>query len=706
MIDRRVRLSSMLLGLGLLLALAPYMGEARGAAQTIKVGNLRLTRTLAVGGTSASLATAGLRAKTGTADWCSPEQPSPEYLLAVKDSATGSSHTLLSTDRHQNVTRKAISHGGVKGLTVTMKRADLPLTIKLQYECYPGHAFVRQGGTVTNTGKTTLVLEEVSLATLQLSVPAADLAGTYGLERQPAEKWPVWFGRHTLDLAKDKEVSFETGRWKAATWLTLWRKSRPEGLVLGWETGAPTHCRVGDPFAKGGPGVLVSLRPAYQLQPGESFEIPKAFIGLYQGDLDEGCYLTQRFAEQCLAWPNPGPDFPYVMFNSWGYERAIDEKIARQAIDLCARLGLEVFVADFGWEDPDWKPKADTFPRGLAPLADLCHKNKLKFGTHLSFTNVPHKSKLYQEHPDWAFGDGCWAYGQGKEPVHVLSLGLPEARQWAAKTVVDIVDRDKLDWFLTDTHLWGPIDAAKHPVRADQDYLAASGFEKTMEEIHERRPKVLIEHCDGGLSLVNYKMMRQHVTSITCDNAQAIDTRLSVFELSHVLPPRYLDKYQQEWRSHYANRSCLLGGPWILMMPIHTLVPGSQDWNELVQDIALYKRYRARIREGKVLHLVAPANPKDKAWDGWDAIGSYNPGEDAAIVFVFRTQGTSPQRVIPMTSLRPEGKYTVTFNDTKRLYQATGREIMSQGLKLELETYAGNPRSHCSEVVLIEPVKK
>ena len=118
-----------------------------------------------------------------------------------------------------------------------------------------------------------------------------------------------------------------------------------------------------------------------------------------------------------------------------------------------------------------------------------------------------------------------------------------------------------------------------------------------------------------------------------------MDTRLSVWDLSRILPPRYLDKYQQEWRSHYANRSCMFGGPWILMMPIHTLEPGSQDWQELLQDIALYKSYRARIRDGKVLHLVAPGLPSDPAWDGWDAIGSYNPVEDAAIVFAFRHAG-------------------------------------------------------------------
>ena len=79
---------------------------------------------------------------------------------------------------------------------------------------------------------------------------------------------------------------------------------------------------------------------------------------------------------------------------------------------------------------------------------------------------------MYMEHPDWVFGDGCWAYGQNKHKVYALSLGLPQAREWIVNKVVEVLDREKIDWFLTDTALWGHIDPAKHKLTADQDYLA------------------------------------------------------------------------------------------------------------------------------------------------------------------------------------------------------------------------------------------
>ncbi|MBI4556481.1 MAG: alpha-galactosidase [Candidatus Hydrogenedentes bacterium] len=671
-------------------------------SQTYRIGHELVERVFHFDPAAGSFGTVELRGNPKNV-WIRPSRPSPEFEFQIREPASNDLQIISSWDRHTAFSGERDERADETHLIATLRRRNPELEIKLHYQCFRGRPFIRQWAEFKNIGDRPLVLEKVSLLSLELGAAFGDLAGSHGLKRIKKEGVAKWFETYSFDGASDNELTFETGRWREATWLALWRKSSPQGLIVGWETSAITRCRLDPPETEGRMHLRVTMHPAYRLEPGATFEIPKAFVGIYEGDLDEGCYLAHRFTESHLNWPNPGDDFPYVMFNSWGYGTAIDEKLARQAIDLCAQLGVEVFVTDFGWEGPDWRPQPEIFPSGLAPLSEECHRRGMKFGIHLSFGNVSEESRLYQEHPDWVFGEGCWAYGQGRLPVYALSLGLPDAQQWAVEKVVEVLDREKVDWFLTDTHLWGHANPKKHTLTADQDYLAATGFESVMAEIHSRRPQVLMEHCDGGLSLPNYKMLQQHVTTITCDNAGALETRLSVYDLSRVLPPRYLDKYQQEWRSHYANRSCMFGGPWILMTPIHTLEPGSSDWNELVEDIRLYKQYRSRIRDGKVLHLVEPNEPADPTWDGWDAIGTYHPGEDAAIVFAFRTQGKVPTHTIPMKCLHPRQKYVVHLVDTDQRYTATGREIMRKGLTLELDAYAENPHAHCSEIILIEP---
>ena len=615
------------------------------------------------------------------------------YSLTITDAQTGEMRKITPVE-------KPSQHAGDNNTCVrTYDRTDLPLRITITESSGGGLLAAKYGATISNTGSQPVFIEEVAILRLALARPLSDMVGAYGFERLPQEQFPQWFGLHAFEAAAG-EVAFETGRYKSATWLALRQTSADKGLIIGWATDTPTQCKMA------GPHVEVTMKPSTFLTPGETMVLPDYYVCTYDGDFDDGCFKMHRFVEQNVAWPLPDNNFPYLMFNSWGYGTAIDDPLARKGIDLCSKLGVEVFVVDFGWEDPDWLPRKDIFPNGLAPLSDLSHQNNMKFGVHLSYANVSEHAQMYKDHPDWVYGEGCWAYGHGEHAVYRLSLGIPEARQWIVDKVVDVIDREKIDWFLTDTFLWGHIDPEKHELPGDQNYIATQAFEKSIDEIRQRRPNVLIEHCDGGLGLPNYKMMAQHVTSITCDNAQAIDTRLSVYDLSYFLPPRYLDKYQQEWRSHYANRSCMFGGPWILMMPIHTLEPGSRDWNELLEDIAVYKKYRARIRDGKVLHLLRPDNPKNEQWDGWDAIGSYNPTEDAAIVFVFRTRTGPATRTIPMKALAPDHSYQVTYLDEARTYKATGEEINTKGFDLSLEPYETDPNSHCSEIIIIEPAAR
>ena len=46
--------------------------------------------------------------------------------------------------------------------------------------------------------------------------------------------------------------------------------------------------------------------------------------------------------------------------------------------------------------------------------------------------------------------DAC--HYEGNEQ-YALGLGLPEARRWAVEKIIEAVDRNKVEWFPTDTAL-------------------------------------------------------------------------------------------------------------------------------------------------------------------------------------------------------------------------------------------------------------
>jgi hypothetical protein len=303
---------------------------------------------------------------------------------------------------------------------------------------------------------------------------------------------------------------------------------------------------------------------------------------------------------------------------------------------------------------------------------------------------------MYQEHPEWTNGPGQWAYLTEGE-VHRMVLGNPAARDWLIDKLVSIVDETKIDYFLTDHFLTGPVNPAAQEVRATDDYLTwAEGYDLIIKGLLERRPDLMVEHCDNGLAFSTFGMVANHITSIGPDAVGSQYERVGTWRLSRVLPPRYLDHYVCERLApqisfnepfgDYEYRSQIFGGPMILMTDILGIEPGDSDWNALTRTIDLFKRIRRKVAEGKVLHLLEP-QPYERVgdgWDGWDAIGSYHEQTDSAVILAFRLGGDLDERTIPLHGLRPETTYRITFEDRADVTEMTGADLMRDGLKLTL----------------------
>lgn len=662
--------------------------------------------------------------------WLDPHATSPLYQLDWKEHTTEKrksppSPKILTGIHAHTVRPPAIGRqpDGTAEATLELTPADAPLRLTWHVQSHPNHAAIRQWFDVTNTGADPLVITRLPITTFAVAQPAGPLSAHCGLERRHyrrRDEWPDWFTWRRVELRPGVADAVRSGYRKEATWLGL--TSGSDGLYLGWEANTFATCDFGDVHGDGGVWVETYLQPDYVLQPGQTLTAPAGFIGFAQGDLDELSYRCHRYVEATIAPPVADERFPYVAFNSWGYGAEIDAVSMRNCFEICRKLGIELFVVDFGWEDPDWQPLANRFPDGLAPLADAAHEAGMVFGIHLSFGNVSSLSTMFRDHPDWANGPGMWAYRREGE-VFGLTLGNPETREWIVEKLVKIVDENKIDYFLTDHYLWGPLDPDVTPLHATNDYVTITeGFDLVLERFRELRPSVILEHCDNGLGLPTFKMIRQHHTSIGPDAVGTLYERVHTWRFSRVLPPRYLDHYAVEHvvpgqrvlhgLGDYEYRSHIFGGPMILMTDIMKATEDSPEWGALSRAIDVYKRIRRRVIEGKVLHLLEP-QPLERVgrgWDGWDAIGSYHEQTDTAVILAFRLGGDLDTRSIPVHGLRTETRYRVTFEDRPDVLERTGAELMTEGISLTLP-HPGQPRVvdkngmvRGSEIVHLAPV--
>jgi alpha-galactosidase len=295
---------------------------------------------------------------------------------------------------------------------------------------------------------------------------------------------------------------------------------------------------------------------------------------------------------------------------------------------------------------------------------------------------------VLQANPDWTSTESDGYFGASS-----LCLSNQPTRDWLVQEGIRIIDEYRVDWILQDgqnmvkqctktTHTHDPNDS---------NYAnAVDGLNAVVAAIQAARPNVSWENCENGGNMMTFNMVKSYVTSITNDASGALDSRRAVYGATYPFPPRYAERYMPETDGldAYATHSYMFGGPWVLMNRLPDLTPDRTGF--LAAEIEEYKAQRAGIAGGKVYPLLPPSAA------GTDAIESYNPLTDSAVVVVTRPATGDATLVIHPRGLNPEQNYLVQFENDPNMYQQPGAQLMNNGLQVHL------PAPFSSEIVHIE----
>ncbi|MEZ5354717.1 MAG: alpha-galactosidase [Bryobacteraceae bacterium] len=584
--------------------------------------------------------------------------------------------------------------GGIR-LTIRLEPRQVDAHIRFEAEAYPDQPFLRYRSFLENTGGGALRVSAADMLPWRFHSPHATLraflVGQWSWAGNRAN-----FEPHEYDLAAQPgPVEAFTGAYgDHSTWGAV-RDPSDNGIVFGWEFDgrARAHAEMRD-------GMLevdaLIMQIDHEVRPGEEFLMPGAFLGLFRGDWDEAGFRTQRFVEAVLAKPIPEPQrFPFLMFDSWGFQWSIDDQVLREAARRSAELGVEVFTVDFGWArvTGDWTPDPVKFPNGLRPLSDYVRSLGMKFGLHLPFGEALEEAQVFRLHPDWKVVPNP-NQQRGYFGARGICLSHRPAREWVIAEILRVIRENGVDWLLQDgENMVKGCFATNHTHAAGDSNYANSieGLNAIIEAVQKQEPDVLWENCEDGGNMQTFHMVQHYVTSIVNDNDDHITTRRSIYGSTYPFPPRYTDRYMESdpWTSHI-TRSHFFGGPLILMQPI-------TQWSDpmlafMKKELAIYKSTRTLIRDAKIYHLTPPP---DGSFN--DYLQAHHQETDRSVIFVFREHSEED-----LTQVRPRGLtsarlYTVRFEDHRATHVLSGSELMENGIPVPLLS------APSAEIVYIDP---
>jgi len=510
------------------------------------------------------------------------------------------------------------------------------------------------------------------------------------------------------------------------------------GLQAGWYAGIEFSGRTRITLERNGDSVQSRLGLNDELgqfrtrvEPGSSFETPTVFLGVFRGGVDgAGNQLrpwVRAVLNNPLTWKDP--HYPVTVSNSWGSGMQVDEMLALRMIADAKELGLEMFHLDAGWFRGvgDWYPNPQKFPHGLAYIADQAHRQGLRFGIWVDWSQAgvdtgPGALNVHDAVVrDWLVTDVGADWKPEEFKGQTIDLGVPAAHAYAAGEVKRIVEDYHLDMLEHDGYLVTqgctrddhphspPTRSTMHITRdngfefvrasnsTDVNYHAVRSYYNIYEQLRREHPGLLLEICNDGGRMVDFGSAAHGDYFSITDTYDPLSNRRAFYDTSFALPPAMLESYIEKWPAPslgnfvYMLRSGMMG--WMTMM-LDTTTWSSEQHEAARRAFALYKeRLRPLIRDAQLFHVSA--RPDGVHWDG---IEYWDPTQKRGVLFAFRgSVADEPDHLFHLAGLDAKRKYRLHFEDGSAQDRTpSGSEIMERGLSVHLDA------SLSSELVFLQ----
>jgi alpha-galactosidase len=538
--------------------------------------------------------------------------------------------------------------------------AELEVEIELELSAV---GLLRARASLRNRGSL-YRLDELNLAfpVPQRAREILDFAGRWSQERTPQRR-TLTVGTHLREGRRGR-----TGA-DAATVLSVGEPGFgfAAGEVWGLHVGfSGNHRHYAERLYDGaqviGGGELL-LPGEIRLGEGESYTGPWVYAAYGHG-LDDQAH---RFHRYLRSRPNHPRSARPVTLNVW---EAVyfDHDLARLTAlaDRAAELGVERYVLDDGWfrhrrDDHaglgDWYVDETVWPNGLTPLVDHVRSLGMQFGLWFEPEMVNEDSDLARAHPEWIMQTGDRLPPRSRHQ-QVLNLSTPAAYDYILERMSAILSEYDIAYIKWD-HNRDLVDAGTAPDGRPAVHEQTLATYRLMDELKRRFPELEIESCSSGGARVDLGVIERTDRVWVSDSIDPQDRQLMNRWTLQLLPAELLGSHVASGRSHTTHRVHDLGFRAGTALFGHFGIEwdltkaSDEEFSELGEWIALYKRQRALLHSGD---LVRMDEVEETLWL-------------TGVVAVDRSSALYSLAVMGRSEVTPVGSFTLRGLDPDRRYR-------------------------------------
>jgi alpha-galactosidase len=557
-------------------------------------------------------------------------------------------------------------------LLITMEDQKLGLRVVLYYTLYAALPVICRHQRIYNDGPQPFIIENCQSLSLDLPPQALEMVSLWGadLKEGTISRAPLHQGIQEISSTRGFSSPQHQPFFALVSPDTTFQKGTCYGFHLIYSGNFTGRVEV-DQFEN--IRLQMGLHPdtfQWELSPDDCFTSPEVVLNFNQRGLNGMAQTFHKLYQHHLMPQQFAHKLRPLLLNTWeAMYTDIDLDKITDLAKCAANSGLELLVMDDGWFGKrnypnsslgDWYPDEEKLPGGITAAAEIVHSFGLQFGLWFEPEMISEKSRLFEEHPEWAFHIPGYQNSEGRFQ-YVLNLAREDVQTFIIDMLRGFLQTGDIDYVKWDANrqlsevFWDQLPANRSQEIWHRYIL---GLYHILETVTGEFPEVLFEGCCSGGGRFDPGMLYYMPQTWASDNSDPV-SRLSIQSGYGLLyPPIAITCHVSASPNHQVGRVTSLDARFAvasfgnLGYELNLLTLSQEELTKVNAQVTKAKELRPQTQLGSFYQLDTP----DENFVAWQTLSS-DGSKGEVMVFQKLVKASQGYPCFKLTALDSEADY-------------------------------------------------